>query len=91
MQAKIHWKLSLALLLSSPVLVGATLQRADVVVVGDEVLRQRVEQLRVGGRVGQREVVHGVDDAGAEVVAPDAVGEAAGEEGVFGRAHPLEP
>ena len=56
----------------------------------DEVVGQGVEQLGVGRRIGQREVVHRVDDADAEVVAPDAIGEAAGEERVVRRAHPVE-
>src|SRR5206468_10471534 len=51
---------------------------------------QGVEEGLVGGRVGQREVVDGVDDADAEVMAPDAVDETAREEGVLGTSHPRE-
>ena len=46
---------------------------------------QGVEQPGVGRRVGQREVVDRVDEADAEVVRPDAVDEAAGEERVVRR------
>ena len=52
--------------------------RANVELALDEVPGQGVEQLRVGRRVGQREVVHRIDDADAEIVAPDAVGEGCG-------------
>ncbi len=63
---------------------------ADVVLVLDEVLGQGVEQLGVGRRIGQREIVDRIDDADAEIVAPDAVDEAAGEERIVRRAHPVE-
>ncbi len=49
-----------------------------------------IEQLVVRRRVGQRKVVHRVDDADAEVVAPDPVREAASEERVVFLAHPVE-
>ena len=65
-------------------------QAADVVAVLDEVAGQGVEKSLIRGRVGDREVVHWVDEAPAEVVGPDSVDKAPREEWIGRRAHPLE-
>ena len=55
----------------------------------DEVLRKRVEQRRIGGRIGQPHVVLRLDQAAAEEVLPVSVDERASEVGVVGRRHPV--
>ena len=58
--------------------------------VGDEFGGEVVEQLRVGGFAAEEAEVTGrIDDAGAEVVLPDTVGEDSRCEGVFVTGDPL--
>ena len=59
-------------------LVGARIgdgphQVPQVETVIDEILRQRVEQRRVARRIRGADIVHRIDDAAAEEVAPHAV------------------
>src|SRR5262249_40233421 len=62
---------------------------ANVELVVEEVLRQRIKQLRIRRRIAQGEVVHRIDDADPEVMAPDAVDETAGKERVIRLAQPV--
>lgn len=62
----------------------------EIVLVLGEALAEGVEEFGVGGGVGDADVVDGLDDADAEEVAPDDVGEVFGEEGVFGAGEPLD-
>src|SRR6185437_8750000 len=57
-------------------------QMTGVELLRDEIGGEGVEQGRVDRRVGAANVVHRVDDAAVEEVAPQAVDEAAGEERV---------
>ena len=66
------------------------LQPADVVAVCHEVLGQGVEQALVGRRIGDREVIHRIDEATTQVMGPDAIDEAAGEVRIVRPDHPLE-
>ena len=50
---------------------------------------QRVQQLRIAGRVGDPHVVHRLDDAAAEEVRPVAVRQRLREERVLGVGHPV--
>ncbi len=62
----------------------------DVEVVFDEFLGQKIKQLVVAGRIGKGKIIDGVDQADAEVMSPDAVDEAACEEGIVLGAEPFE-
>ena len=61
----------------------------EVVIVFGELGRQRVQQFRVDRRIADAHVVHFVDDAAAEEVGPDDVGQIRGEVRVLGRCQPL--
>ena len=61
----------------------------DIKSAGDEVLRQRVEQFRVGGRVASPNVVYRFDNSPAEQITPEPVDVAQREVGVFRRGHPV--
>ncbi len=53
-------------------------------------MRGKVGEKRlVDGRIGDAHVVYGMDDAASHELRPDAVGEVAAEEAVFGRRQPL--
>ncbi len=60
----------------------------EIVVVGNELRGEVVEQLGVGGRVRDADVIDGIDDADAHVMIPDDVDDIAGEPGVLRRGEP---
>ena len=75
-------------------LVGARIgdgahQLAQVEIVIQEILGQRVEQRRIAGRIGRADIVHRIDDAAAEEVAPHAVDGGFREERIVLRGQPL--
>src|SRR5262249_61552079 len=57
-------------------------QAADVVAVLREIAGQSIEKLLVARRIGDGEVVNGMNQTYAEVVGPNAVHEASGKEGI---------
>src|SRR5256885_3938952 len=54
----------------------------------DKVLGERVEQAFVGGRIGDAEVVDGLDNSPPEVALPDPVDDGSGKERISRRRHP---
>ncbi len=61
-------------------------QAPQVVAVFPEILGERREQLGVGRRIGGAEVIHRIDNAAAEELAPNPVDRSFGEVGVL--SHP---
>ena len=59
------------------------------VTTGHEVAGEPVEQLRVGRRIGQAEIVVGVDQAAAHQVQPDAIHLCGSEIGIVGSGEPV--
>jgi len=70
-------------------LADGTHHFAGVEAAGDEFLGQAVEQRRVGRWVAGADVVHRLDDAHAEKIAPDTVDVTLGEIGVLLGDHPV--
>ena len=64
-------------------------QGLEIELVVDDVLRGRSQQFFVAGRVGDPHVIDRHDEAHAEVVGPDAIGDRPREVRVVGRGHPL--
>ena len=82
------------LVLHNGELIGARLadglhQLAQVEAVLHELRRERVEQFRIARRIAGADVVHRIDDAAAEEVAPDAVRHRLGEERILRRDEPV--
>ena len=62
----------------------------ELPVLGDELARQPVEQVRVRGALAvEAKVVRRADDAAAEMVVPDAVNQHAGGQRILGAGDPL--
>ena len=75
-------------------LIGARIgdgahQLPQIEIVIHEILGQRVEQRRIAGRIGRADIVHRIDDAAPEEVAPHAVDGGLREERIVPRGQPL--
>ena len=64
-------------------------QVPHVELVIHEVLRQRIQQLRIDRRICRPQIIDRVDDATVEKVAPDAIRHAAGEVWILWSCQPL--
>ena len=58
-------------------------QLFEIVVVGNKFFRECIEQFRIRRRVGNPNVIHGIDDADAVKMRPDDVDNVFGEPWVF--------
>ncbi len=62
---------------------------SDIELVLDKIGSQRIEQRRVNGGIGAANVVHGIDNAAIEKIAPETVDQTAREERVFRGSQPV--
>ena len=64
-------------------------QILEVVATLHEAIRQRIEELRIGGRIGVAHVVLGIHEPPVEEVLPVTVDQSTGEEAVAGTGEPV--